>query len=280
MSGPPAPADSRVQQSYRYSPVHFASCILKCFATIPLTAPVLKIIPVVDLKDGLVVHAREGRRHEYRPVQSTLCTGAEPQAVFAGFLRLFPFSTVYVADLDAIEKRGNHAAVLGEIRSHFPELELWVDSGIADLPALERWIGSGLGRPVIGSESLADAEFVLAARQYSPAPVLSLDFEGDKFRGPPALLADPGRYWPARVLAMNVRRVGSGAGPDLALISALGREKSARCEVYAAGGVRSAADLRQIAEAGATGALMATALHDGGINRTDVLELADGARPV
>lgn len=241
----------------------------------------LHLIPVVDLKDGLVVHAREGRRHEYRPVHSTLCTGAEPQAVIAGFLRLFPFPIVYVADLDAIEKRGSHAAVLGEIRSHFPDLELWVDSGIADLPSLERWIASGLGRPVIGSESLADAEFMLAVMRNcpSPAPVLSLDFAGDRFNGPPALLADPARYWPERVLAMNVRRVGSGAGPDLGLITALGRSKSSRCEVYAAGGVRSATDLRQIAEAGAEGALIATALHDGSISRADVLELRERARP-
>jgi len=240
----------------------------------------LHLIPVVDLREGLVVHAREGRRDDYRPVRSKLCAGALAPDVVAGFLDLFPFPVVYVADLDAIERRGDHATVLAEIRSRFPHLELWVDAGIADLAALERWTAAGLGRPVIGSESLADAEFVLAARRHcmATAPVLSLDFSDDEFRGPPALLADPGRYWPERVLAMNVRRVGSGAGPDLALLAALGRDNHSRSEVYAAGGVRSAADLRQIEAAGSAGALIATALHEGSIGRADLLALENGTR--
>jgi phosphoribosylformimino-5-aminoimidazole carboxamide ribotide isomerase len=241
----------------------------------------LTLIPVLDLKDGLVVHAREGRRPEYRPVQSSLCSGAAAQAVIEGFLRIFPFPVVYVADLDAIEKRGNHARILGEIRSRFPSLELWVDTGIADLAELERWIASDLGRPVIGSESVVDAEFLSAARQNCAklAPVLSLDFVGEDFKGPPALLSDPAGYWPERVLAMNVRRVGSGVGPDLTLITALGRMKSPTCQVFAAGGVRSAADLRQIEASGAAGALIATALHDGSIGNADILQVWGGLQP-
>ena len=92
--------------------------------------------------------------------------------------------------------------------------------------------------------------------------MLSLDFIAEEFKGPQALLADPARYWPERVLAMNLRRVGSDAGPDLALIESLAAKAPVR-EVYAAGGVRSVEDLERAAAAGAVGALIATALHNG-----------------
>jgi phosphoribosylformimino-5-aminoimidazole carboxamide ribotide isomerase len=231
----------------------------------------LHLVPVLDLKDGQVVHAREGRREEYRAVKSGLCSGAEPERVIEGLLRLHPFGCLYVADLDAIQRRGHHRRILAQIRARYPALELWVDAGIGDEATLVAWMESDLGRPVIGSESLAEAAFMDIARQRSLVlpPVLSLDFAGDAFRGPGALLEDPARYWPERVLAMNLRRVGSGTGPDLTLIVALSRQAPGS-RVYAAGGIRSAADLDASAAAGAAGALLATALHDGSIGSAEL----------
>ncbi|MBI3527995.1 MAG: hypothetical protein HY067_08490 [Betaproteobacteria bacterium] len=224
------------------------------------------LIPVIDLKDGMVVHAREGRRDEYRPVRSRLGPGAEPSKIVEALLALHPFQTLYVADLDAIQRRGGNMESLRTIHRHFPELELWADTGMGDEAALAHWLDAGLGRPVIGSESLLDADFLSVVRKRckAPSPVLSLDYQGDDFRGPRALLTHPERYWPQRVLAMNLQRVGSDKGPDLALIVGLaGRVPG--CQVYAAGGVRSIEDLQQVKAAGAAGALLASALHDGRI---------------
>jgi len=103
--------------------------------------------------------------------------------------------------------------------------------------------------------------------------VLSLDFIGEEFKGPDALLADPAHYWPQRVLAMNLRRVGSDAGPDIALIESLTTKAPDR-EVYAAGGVRSVDDLERVAAAGAAGALIATALHDGRLGRFQLAQFS------
>ena len=224
----------------------------------------LNLIPVVDLLKGQVVHAREGRRAQYRPVQSRLCKGADTETVVDALLRVHPFRSLYVADLDAIQRQGSNLDTLQRIRRRFPHLDLWVDSGIADERGLDAWLRADIGRAVIGSETLLDAEFVFHARQRCRdlSPVLSLDFIAEEFKGPQALLADPARYWPERVLAMNLRRVGSDAGPDLALIESLAAKAPDR-EVYAAGGVRSVEDLERAAAAGAVGALIATALHNG-----------------
>jgi phosphoribosylformimino-5-aminoimidazole carboxamide ribotide isomerase len=229
----------------------------------------LHLIPVIDLLRGQVVHAREGRRSEYAPIQSRLCQGADPETIMAAILALHPFRTFYFADLDAIQCHGSNHDIFERLHQHYPAIELWVDTGISDESALQRWNSAGLGRTVIGSESLRDADFMGAARDENSATVLSLDFLGDEFKGPPSLLTDPERYWPQRVLAMNLQRVGSPLGPDFPLIVELA-QRVPGCQVYAAGGVRSVQDLEQVARAGAGGALIASALHDGRIGSADV----------
>ena len=60
---------------------------------------------------------------------------------------------------------------------------------------------------------------------------------------------------------MTLARVGSGAGPDVERLASIQSIAAGR-EIYAAGGVRNAADLRALKERGVSGALIATALHE------------------
>lgn len=235
----------------------------------------MKLVPVIDLLRGEVVHARRGERAAYRAIESRLCIGAQPVTVVQALQRLHPFRTLYIADLDAIQGAGNHNAILAQIRASFPELELWVDSGISGNRALSDWLAAGLGSPVIGSESLrhegALREVLTQLRGKSGEStswVLSMDFRADAFLGPTGLLENAS-LWPGRVLAMNLARVGSQLGPDLQLIERLVR-MAPGCEVFAAGGVREASDLEAAATAGAAGALIATALHDGRIGPEEI----------
>ena len=61
---------------------------------------------------------------------------------------------------------------------------------------------------------------------------------------------------------LDLARVGSGEGPDVALIAEL-HGAFPDLELLAGGGVRSVDDLRALDAAGAAGALVATALHRG-----------------
>jgi phosphoribosylformimino-5-aminoimidazole carboxamide ribotide isomerase len=227
----------------------------------------LEAIPVIDLMDGAVVRAQVGDRASYRPLESPLSPTSDPVAVVRGLLTIYPFSTLYVADLDAIERHGDNFPALRRIRAEFPTLQMWVDNGAADLPALEALIGADLGTPVIGSESQRDSKLV-AQHRGSSRVVLSLDFRGDAFQGPGEILAEPA-LWPRRIIVMTLARVGSGAGPDLARLAEI-RAIADGCEIYAAGGVRDAADLSALKAAGASGALIATALHERRIVGTDL----------
>jgi HisA/HisF family protein len=220
-----------------------------------------EIIPVVDLMGGAVVRARAGERDAYRPLASPLAPSSAPGDVVRGLLGLHPFRSLYIADLDAILKRGQHVDAVRALAAAFPGLDLWVDAGLAAGCACRRFIKGGPGRLVLGSESQADEE-VLASLADEPRVVLSLDYRGADRLGPPAIFDRPD-LWPARVIAMTLAAVGTGGGPDLARLAEVLAAAGPGRRVYAAGGVRGPGDLEALAGLGCAGVLVASALHDG-----------------
>ena len=236
----------------------------------------MDIIPVLDLKSGHAVHARMGLRDQYRPIETSLCRGSAPGDVVDGLLRLAPFPRLYVADLDAIEQRGDHARALRALAAARPALELWVDGGVDNAAAARSWLDANPGALVLGSESL-DGLATLRALRREPRVVLSLDFRGDALAGPDGLL-DEAAAWPGRVVVMTLARVGAAGGPDLARVASVVARAQGRA-VFAAGGVRDARDLAALHGVGAAGALVATALHGGAITREDVVAAKGWTRP-
>lgn len=235
----------------------------------------MHIVPVIDIRNGETVRAVAGRRADYRPLVSPLAASSSPLDVVAGLQKLHPFRDLYVADLDAIEGFGSNRAAIERIGAACPDLRLWVDAGAHDGDAVAEWLALRNVDVVIGSESLVDVE-TLRAQLKNPRIVLSLDFRGDAFLGPPALLDAPD-LWPPRMIVMTLTRIGAGAGPDLARLAPIVACAGAR-RVYAAGGVRGVDDLARLEEAGAAGALVASALHDGRITASDLAR--HGARKI
>ncbi|MDQ6438249.1 HisA/HisF-related TIM barrel protein [Mesorhizobium sp. LHD-90] len=219
----------------------------------------MRIIPVLDLKGGVVVRAAGGRRDEYRPIVTPLSATPEPVAVATGLRTLHPFSTFYIADLDAIEGRDPNRAALARLRAMKDPPELWVDAGLADEATLEAALAASGICPVLGSESQND-DLLLRRFCRHPNLILSLDFFAEGFHGPQTILEDP-TLWPGRVIVMTLAKVGAGGGPDFDRM----REVKVRAgdrTIIAAGGVRDAADLHQLKSLGVGAALVATALHD------------------
>jgi phosphoribosylformimino-5-aminoimidazole carboxamide ribotide isomerase len=229
----------------------------------------LEIIPVIDLMDGHVVHARFGDRQLYQPIQSSLCANSEPLAVVEALLELYPFEKLYIADLDAIQGRGNHREMISLISQRYPELKLWLDAGISKANDLENWLDITLD-VVIGSESLDSLADFESIKKCFPAQnhVLSLDFTAQGFQGPDALLLQS-ECWPQRLIAMTLGRVGSNSGPDEQTLRKLTNRAHGRA-IYAAGGVRNIQDIRDLQQMGVAGALVASALHTGRLAGQDI----------
>ena len=234
-----------------------------------MPAAPFEIIPVLDLSGGVVVRARAGERERYLPLASPLTPTSAPADVVRGLLALHPFRNLYIADLDAIRKAGDHVAAVRGLTAAFPGVEFWVDGGFTGECACRRFVGSGLGRPVLGSESQAGGHHLLEALAGEPRLVLSLDYKGDAQLGPPALFERPD-LWPESVIVMTLAAVGGEGGPDYARLEEVLAAAGDRRRVYAAGGVRGTADLERLAAMGCAGALVASALHDGRLGREDL----------
>ena len=62
----------------------------------------MRVIPVIDLKGGLAVHAVRGDRERYRPLRSRIAEGSDPVDLTHAVRERFGLDELYVADLDAI----------------------------------------------------------------------------------------------------------------------------------------------------------------------------------
>lgn len=224
----------------------------------------MKIIPVLDLKNGLVVHAQQGRRDHYRPINTPLTASADVFDVVAAFLSLYPFDTFYIADLDAITGTGNHNPLIENLQIAHPELAFWLDQGYRANP-------QNLGKhwPVLGTESYGDNRLDELAR-FGKGFILSLDYLPDAL--PTGKLFTDSTWWPEQVIIMTLAKVGSQSGPDFDKLAEYVRRYPEK-KFIAAGGIRSAEDMLRLSEIGVTRALVASGLHSGAITARDIAEL-------
>ncbi|HTX08884.1 MAG TPA: HisA/HisF-related TIM barrel protein [Solirubrobacteraceae bacterium] len=233
----------------------------------------MKIVPVLDIKAGVVVHARRGQRAAYAPLRSPLVEGCDPVTVATALTDVCHTKNLYVADLDAINGAPTDEATLTALAV---VTEPWVDAGATALERAAALARAGAARNVIGTESIeagGSVSLSWGARVPEPPLVLSIDLrDGSLISADPDLAGRRPAAAAPLATALNVRevlvidlaRVGSGAGPPLDAVAQLVRALP-EVAIFAGGGVRDDEDLRALESAGAAGALVATALHEGRI---------------
>jgi phosphoribosylformimino-5-aminoimidazole carboxamide ribotide isomerase len=239
----------------------------------------MRVVPVIDLKDGTAVHAVRGERERYRPVSSVI-GGADGDALALarGFRAELGLDELYVADLDAITGGDGNGALLAALAR---EARVMVDAGVGEPAAARALLDLGAHRVIVGTETLPGAAALerLLAELPDGVLILSVDLrEGTLLSPDPALAGLPAldavRRLPRvpEAIVLDLARVGSGAGPDVALIAEL-HAAFPDMALLAGGGTRDLDDLRALAAAGAAGALVATALHRGVIGPRELAEL-------
>jgi phosphoribosylformimino-5-aminoimidazole carboxamide ribotide isomerase len=246
----------------------------------------MRVIPVIDLKSGAAVHAVRGERERYRPLRSRLVAGSDPVAVAHAVREAFGLDELYVADLDAIAGGPGQRQIVAALAR---EARVMVDAGVREVGAVRALLVVGAASVVIGTETLTDGAALEQLRAAIPDArlVLSLDLRAERVLSPDAELAGLGAaealahlmpYGVREVIVLDLARVGSRAGPDVALVREL-HTRFPELELLAGGGVRHVGDLRALADAGATGALVATALHGGAIGADELSALTRPPSP-
>ena len=185
----------------------------------------MKVIPVIDVLNGIVVHAVRGKRSEYQPLQSSsLCKSVELLEVAKAFITL-GFGELYLADLDAITGGSVNFQFFKRITME-TGLKLMVDAGVSDLETAEKLVNCGVSKVVIGTETLQSKSFVGEAVRVlgSERVIVSLDLNGDKvlvkrgfdgYKSPMNLLREFKEMGVSGVIVLDLMRVGSGEGVNV-----------------------------------------------------------------
>jgi phosphoribosylformimino-5-aminoimidazole carboxamide ribotide isomerase len=241
----------------------------------------MKIVPVLDLLGGEVVHAVGGQRQHYRRVKSVLTTSAAPLDVAIALHDRFGFQEFYVADLGAISGGAPDFAIYAALQA--AGFHLWVDAGIVDAPAAFALAQSGVARIIAGLETLAGPDALAAiCRVLGALTIFSLDLRS----GQPQSRVDSWKKeaWEvleqavdagaSSVLLLDLAKVGMQGGPGTEDLCERLTASHPVLQVIAGGGIRNANDLLRLRKRGVSAALMATALHDGSVTPGDLEAVA------
>ncbi|MCY2965545.1 MAG: HisA/HisF-related TIM barrel protein [Planctomycetota bacterium] len=245
----------------------------------------MRVVPVLDLLNGVVVRGIGGRRESYRPIESRLVPGSDPLSIASAFRDQLGLTTLYVADLDAIVRGEPGWETYRQLAG--AEFELLIDAGVNSPEVARRILDSGAKRVVVGLESCASPETLekIVAEVAPGRVIFSLDLK----RGQP--LVAPGCWigWEplsiARVvlnagvdglIILDLAGVGVGEGIQTADLCQSILQEFPDTRLITGGGVRHRLDLVQEAATGVAGVLVASALHDGRLTAADLASYSTG----
>jgi len=230
----------------------------------------MKVIPVIDVLNGVAVHGIRGERERYQPLKSTLCKSADPLDIALTFESL-GFNCLYLADLDAILGKSANFDIYRQIMTQ-TRLDLMVDAGIADITRAEEVLATEVSKIVIGSETLSSLDFLgQAVKAFGEDKVIvSIDLKEGKLLSVSEAIASMDAVSFAQklrkiginqIILLDLDRVGTEHGINLALLRSV-IEKTG-VEVLVGGGIRGIQELEELRKLGVSGALVATILHNG-----------------
>jgi HisA/HisF family protein len=239
----------------------------------------MRVIGVIDLRNGVAVHARGGDRSSYRPIDEVggVAIRGDALALARTYVDVLRVKELYVADLDAIERGPDalNASVIGSVAAL--GVPVWVDAGVSMLEGARAVLAAGASVVVVGLETLSDFDvlgeicsgvggarvaFSLDLRNGTPITVPNAHHSALEPREHATRAARAGAR---NIIVLDLARVGTSMRVDSRLAQAI-RGAAPDVALLTGGGVRDAADLDALADAGCDGALVATALLTGALN--------------
>lgn len=239
----------------------------------------MKILPVLDLLDGVVVRGVAGERDSYRPVESCLVDSADPLEVAEAFRRQLGLTELYLADLDAILHGQRNLELIGTLAER--GFSLLVDAGLNSAASTRAVLDSGAAAAVTGLETLTDPALLgQLVNQWGPERVVfSLDLKCgqpltaiSRWRNIPPLeiVREAADLGISRLIVLDLAQVGLEEGLSTLPLCRQIRRELPELELITGGGISDGADLQPLEHEPVDGLLVATALHRGRMTRDDV----------
>ena len=236
----------------------------------------MDVIPVLDIQNGVVVHAVAGDRQRYAKVRSTLTDSCDPSVLLRRFQEL-GFNEVYVADLDAILRKNLNRCTLAELSRC--SSNLIADCGIYSAEAASEIADLEFPVSVIALETLPSLDLIptVIERLGESSAIFSLDLiDGqvsatnapDLASEPLAIVQRVVDYGINDFIVLDLRTVGTENGPgSLELCRQIRNIPNVR-RLITGGGFRQLRHFAAAVEAGVDGVLVASGLHNGQLDES------------
>ena len=234
------------------------------------------MIFVMDLLDGVVVHAKRGEREKYVPIHrfSSIVTSSDPACV----IETIKPKEVYIADLNRLMSTGNNRPILKDLRTRNRDLRIMLDYGVKGMEDLKEAVDAEMAdKFVLGTETISFELLEEASKSDIITDIcISLDlFNNEVLTSDTRMKIDPLQLikelnkFPVRdVIVLELNRVGTKSGIDFEFLARA--VELSEHDILCGGGVRNCEDVDKMAAIGVKGALVATAVHDGGIPSFEV----------
>ncbi|AEH06794.1 HisA/HisF family protein [Methanothermococcus okinawensis] len=220
----------------------------------------MEIIPVIDIMKGIAVHGKSGNRETYKPLKTVLCNSSNPIDIIEKYKKNGA-EKVYIADLDAIMKKGDNFDVIREL-----PLYKIVDVGVSTKKDIEHIKNLNIcNKLIVGTETLNDLDLL---RENDI--ILSLDFKDGRLLNYELedILNNINNNTP--LIILDISSVGTQKGINKNLITHI--IDKTNNPIYIGGGIKDEKDLKDAYDLGAHGVLIATAIHKGILNLKEIIE--------
>jgi len=233
----------------------------------------MQIFPAIDLKDQQVVRLTQGDFN-----QSTVYAH-DPVEVARDFIGLGA-KNLHVIDLDgAREGKTTNMAKIKEVVS-LGGLFVQVGGGIRDEQSVDAYLELGVGRVILGTVAVEDFAFLeRMVKKHGERICVSVDARDGK-------VSVRGWLQDSALDAVEFCSKLDGAGVKTIIFTDISRDglleganhelykilnDKLTCDIIAAGGVSSMADIKALTEMGLHGAIIGKALYEGKLQLADAL---------
>lgn len=220
------------------------------------------ITPVLDLKNGLAVSGKSGKRETYKPLKTVFNESSDPIKI-AEALKKAGYTELYIADLDAIEGTGSNQELVKKINSTIPVM---LDAGITNYQDIEA-VFNNAEKIIVATETIESMEEIqqIFSRYPKNSLVLSVDLVNGEvlsknmelnFEDVVGIIE---KFNPAEVIILDVSRVGTSSGFDESIVN---RFNHMEAQLIVGGGVTKTA-ISHLEKLGVDKFLVGTAIHNG-----------------
>ncbi|MCK4281453.1 MAG: hypothetical protein KAX10_04995 [Candidatus Lokiarchaeota archaeon] len=232
----------------------------------------MRIIPVIDLLNSIVVHAIAGKRETYSPLFSVLIKdSSDPIKLIEAYIEKLSVSEIYIADLDSILKNTPNLDIIKNIINIF-DIDILLDPGIKSEQDLWKFYELGINKLILGTETILSMKIIENALDIFKQRdiIVSIDLKKNKLLtqsqelknlSPFHFIKQIQKFGVSEVILLDLSRVGKKTGN-------IPREfleirNNTEISLLIGGGIKDFNDILKIEKYNFSGVLLATAIHEG-----------------